>query len=800
MPLLADLHCHSKYSDRPSQFYLKWIGARESYTEPRDLYRRLKARGMDLVTITDHDTIDGVCEIAHEKGVFLSEELTCYFPEDRCKVHVLVYGIDEAAHRDLVELRQNIYELSFYLHTHAIPHAVAHPLFAMSGAFDISHVERLLLLFQNFEEKNGGRSRSFNGLISGLLDRVTPELLAHLADKHDMTPVGERPWKRGRTGGSDDHTGLLLGSAWTSVEGAKDVRSFLEGLARCSSRGGGIDGTSTSLAHSIYHGCYHFLRNRVFRDAPGKSELLSAGYVTKQVLGEDVVKFSLRDGAKYLLGKLGLRKKEKEEDTLLLLSEVRDLYRHIWNKAPLERESKDFEVLNEKIFHAVALFSNKLFEGLLRDFGTKFIRGHLSESISSAGSLSSLFTTLSPYVIASTHQNKDRDLLGRVAGHFAIPVTRPSDRLAWFTDTYREVNGVTRTVKRMAREAQVLGKDLTVVCSVDGVPDAGVRHRNFPPLGTFTIPGSEYQKIPFPSWLEILRYCEIEEFTRLVVSTPGPVGLSALLAGRVLGIRTVGVFHTDIPLYARIHTENETFEKIAWKYVTWFYNRMDTIYIASDYYREYLIEHGFDREKMRIFPKAVDTDFFTPENRLPSFWKRWNCDNEVKLLYVGRIVREKNLDVLARSFKMLSEDRDDILLVIVGDGPYRRELEDSLRGEKVLFTGVLEGDELARAYASSDIFVFPSTTDTYGNAVLEAQASGLPAVVTDAGGAQEVISPDRSGIITGALDPGAFARAIGEMLDSPSLIRKMSAESRRLAEERDWGNAFQTFWSQNAEP
>jgi glycosyltransferase involved in cell wall biosynthesis len=799
MALLADLHCHSKHSDRPSQFYLRWIGARESYTEPRDLYRRLKSRGMDLVTITDHDTIEGGLEIAHEKDVFLSEELTCYFPEDRCKVHILVYGIDEAAHRDLLELRHNVYELSFYLHTHAIAHSVAHPLFGMSSGFDISHVERLLLLFSNFEEKNGSRSRSFNELVSGILDRVTPELLERLAEVHDMTPIGEKPWRRGRTGGSDDHTGLLLGSAWTSVEGARDPAGFIAGLSGCRARGGGIDGTSTSLAHSIYHGCYHYLKNKVFLDAPGKSELISAGYVTKQVLGEDAVKFSFRDGAKYVLGKLGLRKKDREEDTLLLLADVRDLYRRIWSTPPLARKSGDFELLNEKIFHAVALFSNKLFERLLHDFGTKFIKGHLSESIGSAGSLSSLFTTLTPYMIASAHQHKDRGLLRRIAGHFEVPVAARKHRMAWFTDTYREVNGVTRTVKRMAGEARAIGKDLTVVCSVPGEVKDGVRTRNFPPLGTFSIPGSEYQKIQFPSWLEILRYCEVEEFTRLVVSTPGPIGLSAVVAGKVLGIRTVGVFHTDIPLYARIHTENETFEKIAWKYVTWFYNQMDAIYIASDYYREYLVEHGFDREKMRLFPKAVDTDLFSPTNRAPDFWHRWNCDNEVKLLYVGRIVKEKNLDVLAHSFKMLARDRDDILLVIVGEGPYRRELERMLAGERVLFTGVLEGDDLARAYASSDIFVFPSTTDTYGNAVLEAQASGLPAVVTNAGGAQEVIRGDRSGIVTGARDPGAFAQAIGQILESPSLMQRMSSESRRLAEERHWGNAFLSFWNDNAE-
>ena len=120
-----------------------------------------------------------------------------------------------------------------------------------------------------------------------------------------------------------------------------------------------------------------------------------------------------------------------------------------------------------------------------------------------------------------------------------------------------------------------------------------------------------------------------------------------------------------------------------------------------------------------------------------------------------------------------------------------------LKGEKVLFTGILEGRDLTSVYASSDLFVFPSTTDTYGNAVLEAQASGLPAVVTDSGGAQEVISPDKSGIVTASENVDAFAKAIQEILESPSLREKMSAESRRVAKERHWENAFFTFWNQN---
>ena len=111
----ADLHVHSKYSSRPSQWILKKLGCPESFTEPAYVYRRARAAGMDFVTVTDHNVIDGALEIAHLPGAFVSEEVTAHFPEDKCKVHVLVYGITEGQHREIQRIRENVYELSAYL-------------------------------------------------------------------------------------------------------------------------------------------------------------------------------------------------------------------------------------------------------------------------------------------------------------------------------------------------------------------------------------------------------------------------------------------------------------------------------------------------------------------------------------------------------------------------------------------------------------------------------------------------------------------------------------------------------------
>ena len=152
----VDLHVHSRHSKRPSQWILQKLGCPESFTEPERVYRIAKEKGMSLVTLTDHNTITGCLEIAHLPDVFISEEVTTYFPSDRCKAHVLVYDIDEGIHQEIQKVRENIHDLVAYLQANRIVHALAHPLFAVNDRLTIDHFEQFLLLFRNFE-LNGAR-------------------------------------------------------------------------------------------------------------------------------------------------------------------------------------------------------------------------------------------------------------------------------------------------------------------------------------------------------------------------------------------------------------------------------------------------------------------------------------------------------------------------------------------------------------------------------------------------------------------------------------------------------------------
>src|SRR5438477_190943 len=153
----CDLHIHSRFSARSEEWLFRRFDFPDSYSDPKELYRQLRAKGMDFVTITDHDTIDGSLELAALKHTFVSEEVTTYFPQDQCKLHLLVWGITEAQHSEIAARRENIFDLQSYLQESGICHSVAHPLYSINGKLEAAHLERLILLFKHFEGINGLR-------------------------------------------------------------------------------------------------------------------------------------------------------------------------------------------------------------------------------------------------------------------------------------------------------------------------------------------------------------------------------------------------------------------------------------------------------------------------------------------------------------------------------------------------------------------------------------------------------------------------------------------------------------------
>jgi glycosyltransferase involved in cell wall biosynthesis len=184
---------------------------------------------------------------------------------------------------------------------------------------------------------------------------------------------------------------------------------------------------------------------------------------------------------------------------------------------------------------------------------------------------------------------------------------------------------------------------------------------------------------------------------------------------------------------------------------------------------------------MKPLPRWVDTDTYSPEQRNSSFWvSRGIAPGTTVLLYVGRVSREKGLEMLAQAFKELVDGGTTVALAVIGDGPFREEMESSLIGYPSLCTGYLAGEELQQGYASADVFVFPSATDTFGNVVLEAQASGLPVIVSDEGGPCELMIDGETGFVFRASSTSDLVNAISRMLFEPLSINLMGRAARRF--------------------
>ncbi|MFZ5832037.1 MAG: glycosyltransferase [Planctomycetota bacterium] len=792
----ADLHVHSKYSDRPSEWFLRRIGSPECFVEPEEVYRRARQRGMDFVTISDHNCIRGSLEIAHLPGTFLSSEITTYFPENGCKVHMLCIGFTPEEFETIQELRADIYQLQKYLLAEDIISSVTHPLYRVNSRLTIDQLEKLLLMFNRFEAINGARDRRAADLVSAIFRNLTPEMIEQMADRHGIEPVGPEPWKKSFTAGSDDHSGVYIASAYTTTPHAEDVAEFLAYLRRGDHEAAGNSGGSVMMGHGFYHIAYSYYKDRFLRgDGDGKPTIV--GELFKRLLEGTKKKqaqpATLAQRARdMVVSYMWSRQKSKFSEVERTLV---DEFTSLFQQEPA-RDAASPPMEDRQTFQTACRICHTLGYGFLRRFIQYARQGQLMESLQTVASLAPMALSVAPYLAAFSTQHKDEAFLKAVAEHFpaAGDLRDLSQRKAWITDTYSDVNGVSRTIQTLGATARKVGRQLTVISCVADPPKSKVDLKNFAPVGTFRMPEYESLEVCFPPFLEILEYIERQRFGELIISTPGPMGLTGLAAARLMSLRTTGIYHTDFPLYVSYMTEDDTLTDLTWRYMLWFYEQCDTILVPSEYYRKHLMRHGFDPTKLAVMARGVDTARFSPARRDEGFFRRYGADGSFRFVYVGRVSREKNLHLLVDAFDVLLRRGQKAGLAIVGDGPYLDELKQRCAGKPVAFTGFLEGDELATAFASGDCLVFPSTSDTFGNVVLEAQASGVPVIVSDKGGPQEIVGRNDSGLIVDVQQPEALADAMQQVLQSGELREKLRARGLKNATESTWEEVLEDFW------
>jgi glycosyltransferase involved in cell wall biosynthesis len=796
--LKADLHVHSRYSSRPSQWFLQKIGCAESYTDPLTVYKIAINRGMDLVTITDHNTLAGSLEIAHLENTFVSEEITTYFPEDGCKLHVLAYNITERQHEDISRLRESVYELTAYLHQEQIVHALAHPVFSINDRLTVEHFEQLLLLFKNFE-LNGTRGDYLNNMLCEILHDLTQEDIESLANKHNLTPYDPKAWEKHLIGGTDDHSSVNIATKYTEVKGASSVHDFLSGIEQNKARVRGRAFTPKAWAHTFYSIGYQFY----------KSEFRFGRYVNKEVLlrfadraliplhdKRDGFFTHLRSFVGYRRPGLFFRSVPRTMQSLFL-KEARNI---IWADPPhmsklLTQNTPDPQEMSELWFQ----FVNTLSEKVLKQSADSILEGlsgaNVFDVFHSVGAAGSLYTMLTPYFVAYRLFAKDHRFCRQCRRNlFKDEDTYSEERIkiAYFTDAFYRVNPIAETTKMHDERVRKHNLALTLItCGPETRRDEVV---NFSPIGTFEMPSYPDLKLFYPPLLKILNYCYEQNFTYIHSVTPGPLGLAALAVARILKLPVYGTYYTALSQYVRQLSESSSIEDLLWRYVIWYYRQMRVVYVPSQAIGDELVARGLDKDKVAIYPCEIDIERFNPSRRNGFFHNRFGIRaDDLILLYVGYISKESNLPVLVNTFRKLTTTRKGLHLVVIGDGPYLAGMKEALKGFPVTFTGLLNDDELAQAYASSDLFIFPSSADTRDNVVLEAQASGIPVIVTDEGNPKKHLIYDITGVVVPADNPDELIDTVIMLADNPERLQKMKQDARKYVEYRFLESALGTL-------
>jgi glycosyltransferase involved in cell wall biosynthesis len=364
-------------------------------------------------------------------------------------------------------------------------------------------------------------------------------------------------------------------------------------------------------------------------------------------------------------------------------------------------------------------------------------------------------------------------------------------RVAIFTDNdFGKVTGVTTTLRAVLAHAphdirpRIYTASDTAACRPDyfAVASRGIG-----------LPWYREMKVYLPALGSMRRELERNGVDLFHITTPGPMGLAARHLARALNIPVVGSYHTHLGDYARTLSGSRRLGEALEAYMRWLYADCERLLVPSEATRSVLMSRGYRAPTLGIWSRGIDTRRFRPGLRSRALREAWNvCDGRPAILYAGRLSREKGLDVVPRVHEALARCGFPHRFVFAGDGPMRDELSKISR--EAVFTGTLSHDHMAVAMASADLFFFPSATDSLGNVVLEAQASGLPVLVTDRGGPRENLLRGVSGHVLPAGDAAAFAACLGDLLTNADRRRRMGAAARSYALTRGWERALDALY------
>jgi glycosyltransferase involved in cell wall biosynthesis len=365
--------------------------------------------------------------------------------------------------------------------------------------------------------------------------------------------------------------------------------------------------------------------------------------------------------------------------------------------------------------------------------------------------------------------------LGREKARLAVRDGEPL-RVALVADAVGGMHGVTHTLDEI-RERGVPGFDVEVV-GTDPKVD-----RRLSAVAEVEIPFYAGLRVGVPGLPAIVEALADGRYDLVHLCSPGPSGAAAAMIARVMDLPVLGSYHTELAAYAGLRAADPGLEGAMQLGLAAFYGRCDRVLSPSPASDLVLGTMGIGSDRIGRWDRGVDTARFSPSRRAEGL-----LPGEITVLYAGRLTREKGADLLADAF-LAARQRDERLhLVLAGGGPEEPVLRERLGGHAT-FLGWLEGDALAQAYASADLFLFASRTDTFGQVLLEAQASGLPVVAVDAGGPSSLVTDG----VTGRLcppDAGALADVVVELAAAPLQRERLARTAGEAVRERTWERAL----------
>ena len=366
-----------------------------------------------------------------------------------------------------------------------------------------------------------------------------------------------------------------------------------------------------------------------------------------------------------------------------------------------------------------------------------------------------------------------------------LPTARKTLRVAVVTETYPpEINGVAMTISRMVtglRQRQHQVQLIRPRQSPHDSPASGPTFEEVLQRGV-AIPRYHGLKLGLPAKRALLRLWSVRRPDIVHIVTEGPLGWSALTAAGKLGIPCSSDFHTNFHSYSK-HYGIGWLKKPIVGYLRKFHNKAHATLVPTASIVNDLEQHGY--LNLRVVARGVDTQLFHPGKRSAVLRQQWGVKAQQPVaIYVGRLAPEKNLPVVLQAFAAMKSAHPDARLVLVGDGPERAALRRA--HSDVIFSGMRIGADLAAHYASGDVFLFPSTTETFGNVTVEAMASGLAVVAYDYAAAAEHILHGRNGVVADFDNAQEFVKLAANLITDPQRIAEFGRRARATAEDIDW--------------